>query len=79
MPLDIDDANKQISKLDRLLTSIENLWKKHWKLLTIIILVSSSYFFIRWAMSLPPVDTSTPNIEQQDTIQQTDSSQTNNY
>lgn len=54
--MDIDNAEKKLGSLDRFLTTLKDVLKKHWGIL-IVILIG---FFIYWIFTLPPVDAPLP-------------------
>lgn len=48
-----DEISKKLDSVDNWLTKGGIIWKKHWGKLIIIGIVAGSYYFIKWAMSLP--------------------------
>lgn len=43
--MDLDNANKQLPKLDELLTGLGEIGKKHWGKMIIIVLLALGYWF----------------------------------
>lgn len=41
----LQDANKVVKQIDALLTNITNLIKKHWKIITVIMVLVVVYYF----------------------------------
>lgn len=70
----LDSIDNKMTKLDRIFDHFGIIWKKHWGKITILAVGTSIYFFMQWAMSLPPVE---PEPEQ--TYQSADSTYTDEY
>jgi hypothetical protein len=59
-----DDISKKLDSVDNWLTKGGNIWKKHWGKLIIIGFVAGSYYFMKWAMSLPDEPIKTEEVKQ---------------
>lgn len=64
--MDIEGAEKKLSAIDKFLTSLKQLLKKHWGILLLILFG----LFIYWVATLPPVYEPLPYPEQVDDYQQ---------
>ncbi len=51
--MNIDGAEEKVRKIDKLLTEVKGLLKKHWGVLLLILFC----WFIYWALTTDPVET----------------------
>lgn len=62
----LNEVDEKMGLVESILTKTENIIKKHWKLLILIVFAA----FIYWAFNLPPVEPPQQQEQQvQDTLQ----------
>lgn len=62
----LQELNKKIKLLDQVLTNLTNIFKKHWLILSLLLLGAIGYFYFFWMDDDSDQDSPDQNTEQVD-------------